>query len=1402
MKILLIFAAVLLAAITFTQTVFAYEKTEIIVQFRTPPAVELRLINESGFANEYVRAFSGLTYEAQALTAHENFMRQLGETVVPFGIGGAEILSANHRLFNGVTMRVSPHMVEAIANLSEVHAVFPRTEIFIPTPVIGELTPFSGTAPQVINPAFMQETREFLQADYIHNTLGVTGAGVRVAVIDSGIDHNHPEFERFLDNTDRIRGWENHDNSYATENWDWITHGTHVAGIVIALAPNIELWKYNVFGANAMQLICAIEEAHENTDVMNLSLGTAFADTPFHPHNIAVNNAARDGSVVVVAAGNDGPGLLSSQPPGNASLPISVGAGTAGGRYSTEDTIAPFSSRGPVQFFPGHIKPDIVAPGVQIYSALPLSTGFSYGLMGGTSMAAPMIAGIAALLLEEFPNATPCEIKARIMNTARPLADLDAPNVFYTGAGFVCAVSALTRNGAAFATVEHSIPWGEPAQRVCDVCDCGHIWHYTRPSSETAVMSSLSFGSVMAERTSPELTVTIHNAQGVWTAQEAVFNGNSNGVNLNAVPNGNGTFALTMTFAEYAENGTYQGNIIFTSETGGEITKPFAVSFYYGAVDITDSFECEIFLAVVRRLANISYPSRIFTPHLHGIVRIQEWNSGITSLAGVEHFRDLNHLTIYTANLTEIDVSQNLELNVLTLRHNQLTEIDVSNNIALDALDLWGNYLTEIDVSNNHELTWLDIRNNNFTTLDVSQNPRLDLLFIQNNNFTTLDVSNQNVSQLYVYGNYFTRPDDILGWRNNIHFEPGYATDLSALNRFKFWPQNLTAEPVITFGNFRDGVIGVEFSQLLTAEGGGLTWSISYGELPNGLELQPNGQLGGRFGQLGAFTFTVTVTNSLGSDSATRTINVVEPVEITHAFTCPYFTIAVRRGISWPFPPAPPDTPIFLHEVEAITSLTDETGQTTNIDGLEYLTALESIRLNGTQITDLTLPYLPYLKMFESRFGNLVYVDFSNVKNLERAEINVNQIASLDVSQNHALRYLFVSENQLATLDISNNHELRWLFAFDNQLTGLDVTNNPHFEHLLVDHNYMDSVNRVVGWQALSPISFMFGPQNIPIYPVITTETLPNGELYTQYQANLNVMSWDSFTWELTSGSLPPGIALYWGQLWGIPTQAGEFTFTLTAENEAGSTSRKFTIEIFAPIITVSISEETVMVGGEVTVSVCLTSNPGFAGMALRFVIPQGLTLIRYNLAQSGLEYGFVPPEINGEQIFSGEETAATDEVFFGWTGRQSDFADSGTFLHLRFATTSGAALGLHPITATFENPHGAENPTNYAGQEVTAEIVNGGVYVISEICALCGGNCRLGDINGDGRITSADGTWLARWIVGHDVQICLYAVDFYGVGVASPSDISVNHLTLLARWIMGHNVQIDRRNQLHNGII
>jgi len=357
---------------------------------------------------------------------------------------------------NGVALELDADEARILEGLPGVRAVTPDFERFAMT----ERGPAWIGAPALWN-----------------GTAGVTtrGEGVVVGVIDSGINASHPSFAAtaagFTHSNPRgarVYGW-CVANPTACNNkligiYDFVSgggnglganaadpdgHGTHVASTavgnpvdsvfgglpvqIVGVAPRANLIVYRGCGSttdsrscgpnSGSQLIAAINQAiADGVDVINYSIGGDSID-PWGTLGGAVNSdeeaflAAREaGIVVVAAAGNDGPAPGTHGSPANAPWVIGV-ASVTHDRDGAGDRLASASSRGPVLPL-GVVKPDLAAPGVQIRAAS--ATGNGVAQFSGTSMAAPHVAGAAALLTAARPAWTADQIVSALALTARP----------------------------------------------------------------------------------------------------------------------------------------------------------------------------------------------------------------------------------------------------------------------------------------------------------------------------------------------------------------------------------------------------------------------------------------------------------------------------------------------------------------------------------------------------------------------------------------------------------------------------------------------------------------------------------------------------------------------------------------------------------------------------------------------------------------------------------------------------------------------------------------------------------------------------------------------------------------------------------------------------------------------
>jgi subtilisin family serine protease len=249
---------------------------------------------------------------------------------------------------------------------------------------------------------------------------------VDVAIIDTGIQGNHPDLN--------VAGGYNCTNRNPSSWEDGNGHGTHVAGTVAALdngvgvvgvAPGARLWAVRVlnrfgFGSES-SIICGINWVTSNAgaiEVANMSLGGSGSDSPCggsDAYHNAFCNSVDAGVTYVVAAGNSAANANNYRPATwDEAITVSALAdfnGEAGGgaaatcRTDEDDTLANFSNYG--------ADVDLIAPGVCVYSTYPTN---SYATLSGTSMAAPHVAGAAALYKANNPAVTPAQVKTALQN--------------------------------------------------------------------------------------------------------------------------------------------------------------------------------------------------------------------------------------------------------------------------------------------------------------------------------------------------------------------------------------------------------------------------------------------------------------------------------------------------------------------------------------------------------------------------------------------------------------------------------------------------------------------------------------------------------------------------------------------------------------------------------------------------------------------------------------------------------------------------------------------------------------------------------------------------------------------------------------------------------------------------
>ncbi len=307
------------------------------------------------------------------------------------------------------------------------------------------------TLPQDSTPTpALADTNNWWRSAVGANGVSQTGTGVKIAILDTGLGYlstpgsltYHEDFP-----TSRIWAAKNFGNEDGvvdpTYTYDWFGHGTHTAGIALGsgvassgskykgIAPDAQLLVGRVLnssgGGETSDILKGIEWAVDNgAQIISMSLG---GNDPgdFTPDALAVQNATEHGALVVASAGNSGPDYFSGGTPGTALYTLSVAAS------DRNNKLADFSSVGPtfeMQSFPSLTAPgvDIIAPlginsiiekeEVYVEEVITGTSGSDYVPLSGTSMSAPMVAGGAALLLQQYSTANPLTLRIAMMESA------------------------------------------------------------------------------------------------------------------------------------------------------------------------------------------------------------------------------------------------------------------------------------------------------------------------------------------------------------------------------------------------------------------------------------------------------------------------------------------------------------------------------------------------------------------------------------------------------------------------------------------------------------------------------------------------------------------------------------------------------------------------------------------------------------------------------------------------------------------------------------------------------------------------------------------------------------------------------------------------------------------------
>ena len=326
----------------------------------------------------------------------------------------------------------------------------------------------------------------------------LTGIGPRprIAILDGGIDRSHEEWSG--PNSPLVRPYSAWTNAESADDWGRTGHGTHVAGTaaapangvgVVGVAPGaagtaevipVQIADRNGYSTDATMMDGIRWAVRNGAKVINISAGGAGASRSFQ--NV-IDWAFRNGALVVASVGNDGQDYgVQNYPAGYAHV-LGVAAqctGTPDPDCPTPFGLATFSDR--------NASVDVVAPGVNILSSVPrgITAGAiapGYAVKSGTSMAAPYVSGLAALVFAANPGATPYQVMRQIMNTAKGAGPRGWDPSY--GDGFVNVRAAITL----------PLPPDDPTEINDDVHDVASETAITAGGAPAAVTASIDFAN-------------------------------------------------------------------------------------------------------------------------------------------------------------------------------------------------------------------------------------------------------------------------------------------------------------------------------------------------------------------------------------------------------------------------------------------------------------------------------------------------------------------------------------------------------------------------------------------------------------------------------------------------------------------------------------------------------------------------------------------------------------------------------------------------------------------------------------------------------------------------------------------------------------------------------------------
>ena len=465
-----------------------------------------------------------------------------------------------------------------------------------------------------------------------------------------------------------------------------------------------------------------------------------------------------------------------------------------------------------------------------------------------------------------------------------------------------------------------------------------------------------------------------------------------------------------------------------------------------------------------------------FTPdEIKAITDIDCHEREISDLTGIEHFTALTNLNCSQNQLKRLDVRSNSKLTSLYCSINQLTSLNVSSNSKLTGLYCTSNSLACLDVSYNTALAELECSCNQLTSLDVSNNTELTYLSCGFNQLMSLDLS-ENTALAYadcgankrilkngtplaeLSGFDTAKASEISGGNfdgGTVNFdsgseEIGYFYDCGRGYKERFFILSIDCHALIKFGVANGTWDGFntkpKYVKIQLTDGRG---TLPADKVPTGMkpyagyeggawDSEPDTSENGiRIGVLYEYTYTFRKTAAPVADILINEAN---------------FPDAVFRAYVETLPGAG-DGKFTPDEIKAVTDIDCYKRGISDLTGIEHFTSLDSLNCSNNQLTSLDVSKNIALRHLYCNNNQLESLDMSNNNAIRLLHCRNNKLTDLNMSQNTALTSLVCDNNQLESLDVSQNTALTDLECGFNQLTSLDVSSNNKLAELYCNGN-------------------------------------------------------------------------------------------------------------------------------------------------------------------------------------------------------------------------------------------------------------------------------------------------------------------------------------------------------------